>query len=224
MLKLSFAMKVRILWISAPLSVLMVFVLDSMGCREKHGILHYCSSAMQAVWPSTLECFPLCGPRNERASKIFGNVGLWKLFRRATSHFLSLSHYKGVNDKDAQPLAFVGKGVTFDSGGISLKPGAVCLNFLTYRHSLIIRNPGHEIDAWRYGQVCNQGTCKSIDPSIFLGGAASVVSSAWAIAKLKLPWVAFLFWTFLISSYRLPQYQSCCQHSPDRKHARTKCH
>jgi leucyl aminopeptidase len=29
----------------------------------------------------------------------------------------------GASDKSAQPLAFVGKGVTFDTGGISLKPG-----------------------------------------------------------------------------------------------------
>jgi hypothetical protein len=35
------------------------------------------------------------------------------------------SHYKGAAN-DAQPVAFVGKGITFDSGGISLKPGAVC--------------------------------------------------------------------------------------------------
>lgn len=35
------------------------------------------------------------------------------------------SHYKGASLKDAQPLAFVGKGITFDSGGISLKPSAV---------------------------------------------------------------------------------------------------
>lgn len=33
-------------------------------------------------------------------------------------------HYKGAPSKDAQPLAFVGKGITFDSGGISLKPSA----------------------------------------------------------------------------------------------------
>ncbi|KAF8597740.1 hypothetical protein BDV93DRAFT_452379 [Ceratobasidium sp. AG-I] len=32
-------------------------------------------------------------------------------------------HYKG-GQSDAQPLVFVGKGITFDSGGISLKPGA----------------------------------------------------------------------------------------------------
>jgi len=31
-------------------------------------------------------------------------------------------HYRGAAE-DAQPLAFVGKGITFDSGGISLKPG-----------------------------------------------------------------------------------------------------
>ncbi|KAH7911619.1 cytosol aminopeptidase family, catalytic domain-containing protein [Hygrophoropsis aurantiaca] len=33
-------------------------------------------------------------------------------------------HYKGAPSKDAQPLAFVGKGITFDSGGISLKGSA----------------------------------------------------------------------------------------------------
>ena len=43
-----------------------------------------------------------------------------------------ISHYKGAPDKTAQPLAFVGKGITFDSGGISLKPGAVQLSFDSY--------------------------------------------------------------------------------------------
>ncbi|GAA6015905.1 hypothetical protein JCM8202_005338 [Rhodotorula sphaerocarpa] len=37
--------------------------------------------------------------------------------------FLEL-HYKGAANKDETPIAFVGKGITFDSGGISLKPGA----------------------------------------------------------------------------------------------------
>ncbi|KAG6329095.1 hypothetical protein ID866_9995, partial [Astraeus odoratus] len=32
-------------------------------------------------------------------------------------------HYKGAPSPHAQPLAFVGKGITFDSGGICLKPG-----------------------------------------------------------------------------------------------------
>ncbi|MFZ0872538.1 MAG: leucyl aminopeptidase [Rhodanobacter sp.] len=36
---------------------------------------------------------------------------------------LVVLEYKGGNDGD-KPYAFVGKGVTFDSGGISLKPGA----------------------------------------------------------------------------------------------------
>ncbi|KAF9255019.1 hypothetical protein L218DRAFT_383627 [Marasmius fiardii PR-910] len=31
-------------------------------------------------------------------------------------------HYKGAGSTDEQPIAFVGKGITFDSGGISLKP------------------------------------------------------------------------------------------------------
>ncbi|KAF9225161.1 hypothetical protein BS17DRAFT_778229 [Gyrodon lividus] len=33
-------------------------------------------------------------------------------------------HYKGAPDPHARPIAFVGKGITFDSGGISLKPSA----------------------------------------------------------------------------------------------------
>ena len=32
--------------------------------------------------------------------------------------------YFGADDKEQQPIALVGKGVTFDTGGISLKPGA----------------------------------------------------------------------------------------------------
>lgn len=39
--------------------------------------------------------------------------------------FLVAMHWKGdASAKDKRPLAFVGKGVTFDTGGISLKPGA----------------------------------------------------------------------------------------------------
>lgn len=36
---------------------------------------------------------------------------------------MSLIHYKG-GQTDAAPIVFVGKGLTFDSGGISIKPGA----------------------------------------------------------------------------------------------------
>jgi leucyl aminopeptidase len=35
-----------------------------------------------------------------------------------------IMRWNGASDKAAQPVAFVGKGVCFDSGGISLKPGA----------------------------------------------------------------------------------------------------
>jgi len=35
---------------------------------------------------------------------------------------LVIVQWKGAKDKDAAPVAFVGKGVTFDTGGISLKP------------------------------------------------------------------------------------------------------
>ncbi|KAK0473103.1 cytosol aminopeptidase family, catalytic domain-containing protein [Armillaria novae-zelandiae] len=62
------------------------------------------------------------------------------------------SHYKGAPSKDDIPVAFVGKGITFDSGGISLKPSA--------------------------GMKLMRGD---------MGGAASVVAAALAIAKLKLP-------------------------------------
>lgn len=35
---------------------------------------------------------------------------------------LVVMKYIGLDDEEAQPIAFVGKGVTFDTGGISLKP------------------------------------------------------------------------------------------------------
>jgi leucyl aminopeptidase len=35
---------------------------------------------------------------------------------------LVVMRYNGADDKKAQPVAFVGKGVTFDTGGISIKP------------------------------------------------------------------------------------------------------
>jgi leucyl aminopeptidase len=37
---------------------------------------------------------------------------------------LLVMEYRGAKDKKAAPIAFVGKGVTFDSGGISIKPAA----------------------------------------------------------------------------------------------------
>jgi leucyl aminopeptidase len=35
---------------------------------------------------------------------------------------LAVMQWRGASDPDAQPIAFVGKGVTFDTGGISIKP------------------------------------------------------------------------------------------------------
>lgn len=37
---------------------------------------------------------------------------------------LIILHYKGAKQRTAAPYTFVGKGITFDTGGISLKPGA----------------------------------------------------------------------------------------------------
>lgn len=36
---------------------------------------------------------------------------------------MSVIEYKGNPDAEARPIVLVGKGVTFDTGGISLKPG-----------------------------------------------------------------------------------------------------
>src|SRR5690606_30225938 len=37
---------------------------------------------------------------------------------------LIIMEYQGATDKNAAPHMLVGKGITFDTGGISLKPGA----------------------------------------------------------------------------------------------------
>ncbi|ODN41948.1 leucyl aminopeptidase [Piscirickettsia litoralis] len=34
-----------------------------------------------------------------------------------------IMHYQGADDKDEAPIGFVGKGISFDSGGVSIKPG-----------------------------------------------------------------------------------------------------
>lgn len=43
------------------------------------------------------------------------------VFSAEPLRFLEI-HYKGAEDKDEKPYSLVGKGITFDSGGISLKP------------------------------------------------------------------------------------------------------
>lgn len=101
------------------------------------------------------------------------------------------SHYKGAAE-DVQPLAFVGKGITFDSGGISLKPGAVeYILFSNHaRRSTNSFRPGHEVDAWGHGYVTARWTWpgfNSFPLTSQTGGAATVVASALAIAQLQLP-------------------------------------
>jgi aminopeptidase len=111
-------------------------------------------------------------------------LSLWKLISQ-------YSHYKGATER-AQPLAFVGKGITFDSGGISLKPGAVeyiLLSNLARRSTNSFR-PGDEADAWRHGCVIPRWTWPGFNLfplSSQIGGAAAVVASALAIAQLQLP-------------------------------------
>ena len=40
-----------------------------------------------------------------------------------TESMMSIMEYKGSTDPETKPIVLVGKGLTFDSGGISLKPG-----------------------------------------------------------------------------------------------------
>ncbi|KAF7307648.1 Leucine aminopeptidase [Mycena indigotica] len=76
-------------------------------------------------------------------------------------------HYNGASSKDAAPLVLVGKGITFDSGGISLKPSA---------------------DMKLMRGDMGKGTHPFfLAAHVAPGGAASVVSAILAIAKLKLP-------------------------------------
>ncbi|MDV7105411.1 leucyl aminopeptidase [Vibrio sp. TH_r3] len=66
-------------------------------------------------------------------SKIIGEAEMEKLGMTSylavgrgsrNESMMSVMEYKGNPDPDAKPIVLVGKGLTFDSGGISLKPGA----------------------------------------------------------------------------------------------------
>jgi leucyl aminopeptidase len=70
-----------------------------------------------------------CGVRVE----VFGeremhNLGMGALLGvgQGSTHEskLVVMEYRGSNDEEEAPIAFVGKGVTFDTGGISIKPSA----------------------------------------------------------------------------------------------------
>jgi hypothetical protein len=95
------------------------------------------------------EHLPLSHQWDLRACEDLGDVR-FSFFKAHVSAWLTeheISHYNGAASKDDQPLAFVGKGITFDSGGISLKPGAVCFVCYVFQ-KLLTRARGHETDAW----------------------------------------------------------------------------
>lgn len=60
---------------------------------------------------------------NQRTSQVPRNVNASLL--SYGSSLTSPRHYNGAPSPNDRPIALVGKGITFDSGGISLKPGAV---------------------------------------------------------------------------------------------------
>ena len=61
---------------------------------------------------------------NEKEMEALGMGSYLAVGRGSVNESLmSLIKYSGAND-DSQPVVLVGKGLTFDSGGISLKPGA----------------------------------------------------------------------------------------------------
>lgn len=101
------------------------------------------------------------------------------------------SHYTGAA-KDIQPLMFVGKGVTFDSGGISLKPAAVSAARLHYVSLPLMMNvsKGHETHARGHG--CVFMDCLLVVDIVLMyrpsGGAAAVCAAALAVARLQFPW------------------------------------
>ena len=58
------------------------------------------------------------------ACQVFGNVCFMSRSTFFTDLTCTFSHYRGAADKNATPLVFVGKGITFDTGGISIKPSS----------------------------------------------------------------------------------------------------
>ncbi|KAG1838206.1 hypothetical protein DFJ58DRAFT_846159 [Suillus subalutaceus] len=74
------------------------------------------------------------------------------------------SHYKDACSKDAQPLAFVGKGISFGIGGIRLKPSALRPSLFNWKDMKLMRG--------------DMGIIRT---------ELEIVSSLLAIAQLQLP-------------------------------------
>ena len=104
------------------LDLIMSWCIVSLGPRKKHGAL---SLPLWCAFDPDLRCRTrFCQSRVEHQSLLRSlkcRFKCWLWVARLIIH----SHYKGAADKSAPPVAFVGKGITFDSGGISLKPGSV---------------------------------------------------------------------------------------------------
>ena len=104
------------------LDLLTSWRISSLGSRKKHGAL---SLLLWCAFDPDLRCrIRSCQSHMEHQSlqrSLKCRFKCWLWIARLIIH----SHYKGAADKSAPPVAFVGKGITFDSGGISLKPGNV---------------------------------------------------------------------------------------------------
>lgn len=64
----------------------------------------------------------LFGDKELKKNKMIGILAVGEGSAKE-SRFI-IMEYRGAKDKKAQPIVLVGKGITFDTGGISLKPGA----------------------------------------------------------------------------------------------------
>lgn len=90
---------------------------------------------------------------DQDAIQALGMGSFWSVAKASSEGaYLIELRYQGAADADEAPVVLVGKGITFDSGGISLKPGEA-------------------MDEMKY-DMC---------------GAASVIGTFCAAAKLKLP-------------------------------------
>ena len=77
---------------------------------------------------------------NEKAMRDLGMGALLGVSQGSDREaYLAVMQWRGASDPSSAPLALIGKGVTFDTGGISIKPGG--------------RHGGHEV---RHGR-CRRG-------------------------------------------------------------------
>jgi leucyl aminopeptidase len=95
---------------------------SSLGCRERDGgkspfVADFMLNDPQRTFLSVAK-------GSSEPAKFMEMYNLSLSLSTGSSPSPNFSHYNGAA-KGVQPLAFVGKGITFDTGGISLKPPAV---------------------------------------------------------------------------------------------------